>query len=91
MILTNTSLLLGPSNSAKYIPCHVPKTNSLSSMKTVTQLPNREAFIWESLFPSICENLSLFGTSWDRWLIISPTTLGSAFSFIVMPAVVWGT
>ena len=43
---------LGPSNSQKRIPCHVPRINFESLKGTAIEQPTREDLTWASLLPS---------------------------------------
>lgn len=45
MILRRTDRFLGPSNSARKIPCHVPRTSAPLSMMTVMLEPMRLALM----------------------------------------------
>lgn len=52
-VFTKTFLCLGPSNSQKYIVCHVPRTSFPSSTITITDAPTRLDFICAAEFPSV--------------------------------------
>src|SRR5699024_1214047 len=90
IILIKTFLLLGPSNSQKYTLCHVPKINFPSVKISVSLAPITDDFICPSEFPSICIYSFLFGTVLFRPYFKSVCTSGSAFSLIVIAAVVCG-
>jgi len=52
--LIRARLVLGPSNSQKKTPCHVPNMRAPSEMMMCTELPMREALMCASAFPSLC-------------------------------------
>jgi hypothetical protein len=52
-ICTSTLRRRGPSNSQKWMPCHVPNTRCPSSTGRVTERPTRLALMWASEFPSL--------------------------------------
>ena len=51
---TSTLRFLGPSNSQKKMPCHVPSTSFPPSMNNVLESPVRLALICAGEFPSLC-------------------------------------
>jgi len=90
IILTQTSRVLGPSNSHKYMPCQVPKQILPPSMKRVLEEPVIADLMWASALPSACLYPALAGMSLFKVSEISLCTAGSQFSLIVRAAVVCG-
>lgn len=86
--LTATERVRGPSNSQRKTPCHVPRTRRPSDTMMFTDGPTHDVLrcAWE--FPSACLYSSRSGNALSRPDSRSVLTSGSAFSFIVMPAVV---
>ena len=92
--LTNfkwTVRVLGPSNSQKNMPCHVPRTGWPSRISSDSEAPVRIDLMWAGEFPSACRYADSHGMILFSVMRTSSGTLGSAFSLMVMAAVVWGT
>jgi hypothetical protein len=82
---------LGPSNSAKKLPCQRPRTSLPSSTKTKAFIPTSMVFTWASELPSAWRYGPAERTSRSRAPSASEATSGSACSLMRMPAVVCGT
>ena len=90
-MLQHTDLVLGPSNSQKNIPCQVPNSSRPPITGIVMFEPVSVALMWAEELPSPWAYPSSYGTIFSSSIRISRITDGSAASFIVIPAVVWGT
>ena len=54
IILICTRRVRGPSNSHKYMPCHLPRTIFPPSIKMTKLFPTNDVFKWLALLPSKC-------------------------------------
>src|SRR4029077_8047577 len=88
---THLFLSLGPSNSQKNPPCHLPSANFPSSTKIIALVPVIAVFACESEFPSLCLYGPDRGTNRANTPSRSVATSGSKCSLIITPAVVCGT
>jgi len=71
---------LGPSNSHKKTPCHVPNWICLSTMSSVALCPIMLDFTWAAVFPSPCRLGDFHGTACSKRNHVR-NNVRSAFSF----------